>query len=114
MIEGIDSTKSLPTIFLLDAIKMFFLACDNVTECLKKVWFSDIEDDNAVSDDPFVAWNLKLEIGTWNKRLCKKKKNRWQTSFLVNYPLFRFYLLLSFIENIIVNVIENLFIFICY
>ena len=55
MIEGIDSTKSLPTIFLLDAIKMFFLACDNVTECLKKVCFSDIEDDNAVSDDPFVA-----------------------------------------------------------
>ena len=55
MIEGIDSTKSLPTILLLDAIKMFFLACDNVTECLKKVYFSDIEDDNAVSDDPFVA-----------------------------------------------------------
>ena len=55
MIEGIDSTKSFPTIFLLDAIKMFFLACDNVTECLKKVYFSDIEDDNAVSDDPFVA-----------------------------------------------------------
>ena len=91
MIEGIDSRKSLPAIFLLDAMKMFFLACDKVTECLKKVCFSDIEDDNAVSDDPFVAWNLKLEIGTWNKRLCKKKKNRWRTSFLVKYPLFRFY-----------------------
>ena len=81
MIEGIDSTKSLPTILLLDAIKMFFLACDNVTECLKKVCFSDIEDDNAVSDDPFVAWNLKLEIGTWNKRLCKKKKKQMTDFF---------------------------------
>ena len=101
MIEGIDSRKSLPAIFLLDAMKMFFLACDKVTECLKKVCFSDIEDDNAVSDDPFVAWNLKLEIGTWNKGCVKRKKNRWQTSFLVNYPLFRFYLLLSFVENIL-------------
>ena len=38
----------------------------------------------------------------------------WQTYFLVNYQLFRFYLLFSFIENIIENVTENICIFVYY
>ena len=60
MIEAIDSKKSLPIISLLDAMKMLVLAWDEVTgkivqNFFKKAGFSEIEDDGAVSDDPFAA-----------------------------------------------------------
>ena len=60
MIEAINSKKLLPTISLLDAMKMLVLAWDEVTDktvqnCFKKAGFSEIQDDDAVSDDPFAA-----------------------------------------------------------
>ena len=60
MIEAIDSKKSLPTISLLDAMKMLVLAWDEVTDttvqnCFKKAGFFENKDDDAVSDDPFAA-----------------------------------------------------------
>ena len=60
MIEAIDSKKSLSPISLLEAMKMLVRAWDEVTDktvqnCFKEAEFSEIEDDNTVSDDPFAA-----------------------------------------------------------
>ena len=60
MIEGTDCKKSLPTISLLDTMRILVLAWDEVTDktvqsCFKKAGSSEIEDDDAVSDDPFAA-----------------------------------------------------------
>ena len=60
MIEAIDSKKSLSPISLLEAMKMLVRAWDEVTEktvqnCFKEAEFSEIEDDDTVSDDPFAA-----------------------------------------------------------
>ena len=60
MIEAIDNKNSLPTISLLDAIKMLVLAWYEVTDktvqnCFKKSGFSETEDNDAVSDYPFAA-----------------------------------------------------------
>ena len=60
MIEAIDSKKSLSPISLLEAMKMLVRAWDEVTDktvqnCFKEAEFSEIEDDDTVSDDPFAA-----------------------------------------------------------
>ena len=60
MIEAIDSKKPLSPISLLEAMKMLVRAWDEVTEktvqnCFKEAEFSEIEDDDTVSDDPFAA-----------------------------------------------------------
>ena len=60
MIEAIDNKNPLPTISLLHTMNMLVLAWNEVTDktgqyCFKKAGFSEIGDDNAVSDDPFVA-----------------------------------------------------------
>ena len=60
MIEAIDGNKSLPNISVLDAMKMLVLSWDEVTDktvqnCFKKAGFCEIEEDYAVSDDPFAA-----------------------------------------------------------
>ena len=60
MIEAIDSKKPLSPISLLEAMKMLVRAWDEVTDktvqnCFKEAEFSEIEDDNTVSDDPFAA-----------------------------------------------------------
>ena len=60
MIEAIDSKKSLSPISLLEAMKMLVRAWDEVTEktvqnCFKEAEFSEIEDDDTVSDNPFAA-----------------------------------------------------------
>ena len=60
MIEAIDSKKPLSPISLLEAMKMLVRAWDEVTDktvqnCFKEAEFSEIEDDNTVSDDPFTA-----------------------------------------------------------
>ena len=47
---------------------------------------------------------VKLEITSCAK---KKKMTDDRLLFLVNYQLFRFYLLLSFIDNIVENVIKT-------
>ena len=60
MIEAIDGNKTLPNISVLDAMKMLILSWDEVTDkivqhCFKKAGFCEIEEDDAVSDDPFAA-----------------------------------------------------------
>ena len=60
MIEAIDSKKSLSPISLLEAMKMLVRAWDEVTDktvqnCFKEAEFSEIEDGDTVSDDPFAA-----------------------------------------------------------
>ena len=60
IIEAIDSKKSLQTISLLDAMKMLVVTWDEVTDktvqnCFMEVGFSEIKDDDAVSDDPFAV-----------------------------------------------------------
>ena len=55
MIEAIDSKKSLQTISLLDAMKMLEVTDKTVQNCFMKVGFSEIKDDDAVSDDPFAV-----------------------------------------------------------
>ena len=60
MIEAIDGNKSLPNISVLDAMEMLVLSWDKVTDktvqnCFKKAGFCVIEEDDAVSDDPFAA-----------------------------------------------------------
>ena len=60
MIEEIDSKKYLLKVSLLDAMKLLVLAQDEFTDktvqnCFKGAGFSQIEDDDAVSDDPFAA-----------------------------------------------------------
>ena len=60
MIEAIDSKKSVSPISLLEAMKMLARAWDKVTDktvqnCFKEAEFSEIEDDDTVSDDPFAA-----------------------------------------------------------
>ena len=60
MIESINSKKSLLTTSLLDAMKMLVVAWDEVTDktvqnYLKETSFSEIEDDDAVSDDLFAV-----------------------------------------------------------
>ena len=57
VIEAIDGDKSLPNISVLDAMKMLVLSWDEVTDktvqnCFKKAGFCEIEEDDAVSDDP--------------------------------------------------------------
>ena len=47
---------------------------------------------------------VKLEITSCAKK--KKKMTDDRLLFLVNFQLFRFYLLLSFIDNIVENVIK--------
>ena len=60
MIEAIYGNKSLPNISVLCAMKMLVLSWDEVTDkavqnCFRKASFCDIEEDDAVSDDPFAA-----------------------------------------------------------
>ena len=60
MIEAIDGNKPLPSISVLDAMKMLVLSWDEVTDktvqnCFRKAGFCEIEEDDAVSDDPFAA-----------------------------------------------------------
>ena len=60
IIEAIDSKKLLSKISLLDVMKMPVLAWAEITDktiqnCFKKAGFSEIEDDDTVSDYPFVA-----------------------------------------------------------
>ena len=60
MIESINSKKSLLTTSLLDAMKILVVAWDEVTDktvqnYLKETSFSEIEDDDAVSDDLFAV-----------------------------------------------------------
>ena len=56
----IDGNKSLSNISVLDAMKMLVLSWDEVTDktmqnCFKKAGFCEIEEDDAVSGDPFTA-----------------------------------------------------------
>ena len=56
-IEAINGNKSLPNISVLDAMKILVLLWDEVTDktvqnCFKKAGFCEIEEDDAVSDDP--------------------------------------------------------------
>ena len=58
MIEAIDGNKSLPDISVLDAMKMLVLSWDEVTDkivqnCFRKAGFCEIDEEDAVSDDPF-------------------------------------------------------------
>ena len=60
MIEVIDGNKSLPNISVLNAVKILVKSWDEVTDktvqnCFKKAGFCEIEEDDAVSDDPFAA-----------------------------------------------------------
>ena len=60
MIVSIDGNKSLPNISVFDAMKMLVLSWDKVTDktvqnCFKKADFCEIEEDDAVSDDPFAV-----------------------------------------------------------
>ena len=86
-------------------LKQTLLACSH--------WYIDeLFDDNWYCRAARADGESFQISGTWNNKLCKTKEN--MTSFLVNYRLFRFYLLFSFIENIVKNVIENLCIFVYY
>ena len=58
MIEAIDGNKSLPYVSVLDAMKMLVLSWDEVTDkivqnCFRKAGFCEIDEEDAVSDDPF-------------------------------------------------------------
>jgi len=58
MIEAIEGNKSLPDVSVLDAMKMLVLAWDEVTNkivqnCFRKAGFCEIDEEDAVSDDPF-------------------------------------------------------------
>ena len=60
MIEAIDSNKPLPDVSLLDAMKMLVLAWDEVTDTIvqnyfRKAGFSEIAEEDAISDDPFAV-----------------------------------------------------------
>ena len=60
MIQAIDCNKSLPNISVLNAMKMLVLTWYEVTNktvqnCYIKAGFCEIEEDDAVSDDPFAA-----------------------------------------------------------
>ena len=58
LIEAIDGNKSLPDVSVLDAMKMLVLSWDEVTDkivqnCFRKAGFCEIDEEDAVSDDPF-------------------------------------------------------------
>ena len=60
MIEASDGNKSLLNISVLDAMKILFLSWDEVADktvknCFKKAGFCEIEEDDAVSDDPLAT-----------------------------------------------------------
>ena len=60
MIEAIDGNKLLLNISVLDSMKMLVLSWDEVTDktvqnCFKKAGFCEIEEDDAVFDDPLAA-----------------------------------------------------------
>ena len=65
MIGAIDSKISLPTISFLHAIKMLVLAWNEVTDrivknCFKEADFSEIKDDDAVSNDLFASTKVPI------------------------------------------------------
>ena len=60
MIKAIDGNKSLLDISVLDAMKMLVLSWDEVTDktvqsCLRKAGFGEIDEEDALSDDPFAT-----------------------------------------------------------
>ena len=60
MIKAIDGNKSLPNISVLDAMKMLLLSWHEITDktmqnCFKKAGFCEIEEDDAIFNDPFAA-----------------------------------------------------------
>ena len=57
MIQAIDGNKSLRNITVLDAMKMLFWyeVTARLQNCFKKAGFCEIEEDDAISDDPFAT-----------------------------------------------------------
>ena len=75
MIEAIDGNKSLSNISVLDSMKMLVLSRDEATDktvqnCFKKAAFCEIEEDDAVSDDPFSTLkDTVTQLLIWIKHL---------------------------------------------
>ena len=106
MIEAIDSKKSVSPISLLEAMKMLARAWDKVTDktvqnCFKEAEFSEIEDDDTVSDDQFAALKDSItqfsildktfeditakNVASFDDILCQHYPTRisWQTFYLL-------------------------------